>query len=55
MKMKKYLDFGCKLGKLAYNLEINITKMEKILKSKKFEHFPHVHNIHSGLNIKDDD
>ncbi len=34
--MKKYANFDHNLGKLASNLKINITKMEKLLKSKKF-------------------
>ncbi len=34
--MKKYTDFGHKLGKLASNLKMNIMKMGKTLKYEKF-------------------
>ncbi len=34
--MKKYEDFSCRLGKLVFNLKINITKMEKTLKYEEF-------------------
>ncbi len=36
IKVEKYADFGCKPRKLAPNLKMNITKMEKMLKFKKF-------------------
>ncbi len=34
-KWRKYADFGCKLGKLASNLKMNIIKMGKTLNSEK--------------------
>ncbi len=34
-KMKKYADFGRRLGKFACNLMMNITKMGKKLKPEK--------------------
>ncbi len=35
-KIKKYVDFGCKLEKLVSNLMKKIMNMVKTLKSKKF-------------------
>ncbi len=34
LKSKKYEDFSCKQGKLAFSLNINITKMGKMHKSE---------------------
>ncbi len=35
-EIQQYVDFSHRLGKLASNLKVNITKMGKMLKFKKF-------------------